>query len=65
LALKYSWLNAEFDENDANKDGVISQDEKSINAPNHRGVALLLIQNLCKERLALSLEARVVQKYDF
>jgi iron complex outermembrane receptor protein len=65
LALKYSWLNAEFDENDANKDGVISQDEKSINAPNHRGVAMLTFQNLCKERLALSLGARVVQKYDF
>lgn len=65
LALKYSWLNAEFDENDANKDGVITQDEKSINAPNHRGVAMITVQNLCKERLTLSLGARVVQKYDF
>ncbi|TVZ59723.1 iron complex outermembrane receptor protein [Flavobacteriaceae bacterium MAR_2010_105] len=65
LALKYSWLNAEFDQNDANKDGVITPDEKNINAPNHRGVAMLTIQNLCKERLELSFGARVVQKYDF
>ncbi|RIA09708.1 iron complex outermembrane receptor protein [Flavobacteriaceae bacterium MAR_2010_72] len=65
LALKYSWLNAEFDENDANNDGVISPSEKSINVPNHRGVAMLTIQNLCKDRLELSFGARVVQKYDF
>ena len=65
LALKYSWLDARFEENDANKDGVISPEEKSLNAPNHRGLALLTVQNLCKERLALSLGARVVQKYDF
>jgi iron complex outermembrane receptor protein len=65
LALKYSWLNAEFEENDANKDGVISEDEKSINAPNHRGVALLTVEDLFKERLNLSLGARIVQTYDF
>ncbi|MFC4722174.1 TonB-dependent receptor plug domain-containing protein [Geojedonia litorea] len=65
MALKYSWMNAEFDENDANRDGVISSDEKSINAPNHRAVALLTVQNLCKQRLALTFGSRVVQKYDF
>ncbi|MEO6346518.1 MAG: TonB-dependent receptor, partial [Aquaticitalea sp.] len=65
LELKYSWLNGEFEENDANKDGVITKDEKSINAPNHRGVALMTIENLCKDRIALSFGARVVKKYDF
>jgi len=65
LALKYSWLNAEFEENDANRDGIITQDEKSINAPNHRGVALLTVENLFKERVDISFGARVVQKYDF
>lgn len=65
LALKYSWLNAEFEENDANRDGIISPDEKSINAPNHRGVAILTIENLLKDRLALSFGTRIVQKYDF
>jgi outer membrane receptor for ferrienterochelin and colicins len=65
LELKYSWLDAKFEENDANRDGVISQDEKSINAPNHRGVALLTFENLFKGSFALSFGARVVQKYDF
>ena len=65
LALKYSWINAGFEENDANRDGEITQDEKSINAPNHRGVALLTVEDLFKERLALSFGTRMVQKYDF
>ncbi|PTX41482.1 iron complex outermembrane receptor protein [Christiangramia gaetbulicola] len=65
LALKYSWLNAEFEENDANKDGQISDNEKSLNAPNHRGVAQLTVEDLLKERLSLSLGARMVQEYDF
>lgn len=65
LDLKYSWINAEFDENDANRDGVITQDEKSLNASNHRGMALLTIDNLLKDRLALFLGTRIVQQYDF
>lgn len=65
LDLKYSWLNAKFDENDANKDGVISDEEKSINAPNHKGIAQITVKNLCKDRLTLSLGTRIVQKYDF
>lgn len=65
LELKYSWLNGNFEDNDANRDGVITQDEKSLNAPNHRGVALLTIDNLFQERLALNFGTRVVQKYDF
>lgn len=65
LDLKYSWLNAEFDENDANRDGQISRDEKSINAPNHRGVAILSVEDLLKDRLSLSFLTRIVQKYDF
>ena len=65
LELKYSWLNGKFEENDANRDGEITPDEKSINAPNHRGVALLTVDNLFKERFSLSFGTRVVQKYDF
>lgn len=65
LDLKYSWLNAEFEENDANRDGQITQDEKSINAPNHRGIAILKLEDLLKDRLALSLGTRIVQQYDF
>ncbi|WP_228850701.1 TonB-dependent receptor plug domain-containing protein [Aegicerativicinus sediminis] len=65
LALKYSWMNAEFEENDANGDGVISKEEKSLNAPNHRGSAQLNFENLIKERLDLSFGARIVEKYEF
>ncbi len=65
LALEYSWMNASFEDNDANRDGVITPDEKSINAPNHRGSARITVENLLKDRLALSLGARVVQQYDF
>lgn len=65
LSLKYSWIDAEFDENDANRDGIISKEEKSLNAPNHRGLALLRIENLLKDHLMLSMGARLVQKYDF
>lgn len=65
LAFKYSWIDAEFEENDANRDGIISEDEKSINAPNHRGIVMLTIQDLLKDRLALSLWGRFVQEYDF
>ena len=65
LALKYSWLNAEFEENDANRDGTITRDEKSINAPNHRLIGLLTVEDLLKDRLSLSLGVRIVEKYDF
>jgi len=65
LALKYSWLNAKYEENDANKDGIITEDEKSINAPNHRGMAQLTFENLFKERVVLSIGARIVEKYNF
>lgn len=65
LELKYSWLDGKFEENDANRDGTITQDEKSINAPNHRGIALLTIEDLFKDRLTLTFGSRHVQKYDF
>ncbi len=65
LEVKYSWLEAQFEDNDANKDGIISEDEKSINAPNHRGIVLLTFEDLLKNRVDLSFGARMVQKYDF
>ncbi len=65
LELKYSLLKAEFEENDANKDGIITLDEKSINAPNHRGIARVTFENLFKDRVTIAFGARVVQKYDF
>lgn len=65
LAFNYSYLNGEFEENDANNDGVISEDEKSLNAPKNRANIILSIKDLCKERLAFYLGARFVEKYDF
>lgn len=65
LELKYSWLNGKFEENDANRDGIITPNEKSLNAPTQRGVALLTFENLFKDRVALTLGSRFVQKYDF
>lgn len=65
LALQYSWMDADFEDNDANRDGVITPNEKSINAPNHRGSARITVDNLLKKRLALSLGTRIVQEYDF
>ncbi|THD66720.1 TonB-dependent receptor [Robertkochia marina] len=65
LAVKYSWIDGAFEENDANRDGVISPNEKSLNAPNHRGMAILTVEDLLKKRLNLSFGARIVEKYDF
>lgn len=65
LEMKYSWLDGTFEENDANRDGEITPDEKSINAPNHRGMAHLTAKNLFKNRVALTLGARIVQEYEF
>ena len=51
--------------NDANKDGYVSPEEKSLNAPKNRGVVILNIQNLYKERMFISLSARFVERYNF
>jgi outer membrane receptor for ferrienterochelin and colicins len=69
LAIKYSWFDSNITEdnikNDANKDGYISLEEKSLNAPRNRGVAMLSFQNLCKQKMFINLDARFVQQYDF
>jgi outer membrane receptor for ferrienterochelin and colicins len=67
FALKYSWFNSDITrgKNDANKNGVISPDEKSLNTPRNRAILQVDFQNLCRERLAFSLSARYVQRYEF
>ncbi|MBP6687238.1 MAG: TonB-dependent receptor [Lacibacter sp.] len=69
LAVKYSWFGSDITKdnvkNDANKDGFVSLEEKSLNAPQNRGVVILNIQNLAKERLFIMLSARFVEQYDF
>jgi outer membrane receptor for ferrienterochelin and colicins len=67
--LKYSWVGSNIEKgnisNDANKDGHISPEEKSLNAPKNRGALLFNFQNLVKERLFANITLRYVQEYDF
>ncbi|HEV8273179.1 MAG TPA: TonB-dependent receptor, partial [Chitinophagaceae bacterium] len=69
LSLKYSWFNSDITDddikNDANGDGYVSLEETSLNAPNHRGLINLSLQNLCKQRVFVNVSARMVQQYDF
>lgn len=69
LALKYSWFGSDITEdnikNDANRDGFVSAEEKSLNAPENRLAATLSFQNLCKKRMFINLSGRYVQEHDF
>jgi iron complex outermembrane receptor protein len=68
-ALKYSWFGSDITKddirNDANRDRYVSLEEKSLNTPKNRGMIILNLQNLCKERLFASISARWVPQYDF
>ncbi|HEX2846348.1 MAG TPA: TonB-dependent receptor [Chitinophagaceae bacterium] len=67
--VRYSWFGSTITKrdmkNDADRDQYISLEETSLNAPGNRGMVLLDFQNLCKEKLSVSLTTRYVQKYDF
>jgi len=69
LAIRYSWLGSDITStnlrNDANKDGYVTLEETSLNAPQHRGVAILNFQNLCKQKMFISFAARFTGQYDF
>lgn len=69
FALKYSWFNSDITKghigNDANKDGMVSANEKSLNTPKNRAAAIFTVQNLCKEKLYINFSVRYVQHYDF
>ena len=68
-AIKYSWFGSDITEdnlkNDANKDGYVSLEEKSLNAPKNRGMIILNFQNLCRDKLFASISARWVPQYEF
>ena len=69
LGINYSWFNSDITDddmkNDANGDSYVSLEETSLNAPNHRGLINLSLENLCKQRLFINVSARIVQQYDF
>jgi outer membrane receptor for ferrienterochelin and colicins len=68
LAIKYSWFDSDITEdkaeNDANRDGYVSLEERSLNAPNHRIAATLSFQNLFKSKAFFNVSARWVQEFD-
>ena len=69
FAAKYSWFGSDITKdnikNDANKDGYVSNEEKSLNAPMNRLAASLSFQDLANKKLFINLSARIVQRYDF
>ncbi len=69
FALKYSWFGSDISKenikNDANKDGFVSPEEKSLNAPKNRGVFIVGLQNLSRKKIYLTIAARYVGEYDF
>lgn len=69
FAAKYSWFGSDITKdnikNDANRDGFVSVEEKSLNAPVNRLATTLSFQNLAKNRMFINLSARIVESYDF
>ena len=69
IGLKYSWFGSDITEhnpkNDANRDGYISLEETSLNAPQNRALVIVNVQNLLNQKLFLGLTARWVEQYDF
>lgn len=68
LALKYSWFGSDITadniKNDANRDGYVAADERSLNAPKNRLAATLSFQDLMKGKMFVNLSGRWVQEYD-
>jgi outer membrane receptor for ferrienterochelin and colicins len=69
ITLNYSWFGSDINnnslKNDANKDGYVSAEEKSINAPANCITGILSGQNLVRGRVFINLYTRFVEKYDF
>ena len=68
LAVKYSNFGSDITDdnikNDANKDGYVSLEERSLNAPKNRLATTLSFQNLCKGKLFLNFSMRWVEQFD-
>lgn len=69
LSVKYSWFGSDITkdnvQNDANKDGFVSLEEKSLNAPQNRVIAMLSFARVFHERLHFNLATRYLDEYDF
>lgn len=68
-ALKYSWFGSDIEKdnlkNDANRDGYVSLEEKSLNAPRNRIATSLNFSNLAKGKMFANLSVRWVEQFDF
>jgi outer membrane receptor for ferrienterochelin and colicins len=69
LALKYSYFGSDITQdnikNDANRDGFVSAEERSLNAPQNRVAGTLSFSNLAKGKMFLNLSGRWVEQFDF
>ena len=69
LTAQYSWFGSDITDsnlrNDANRDKVVSLEERSLNAPKNKGMIGLNFQNLVKQKMFINISTRLVQQYDF
>lgn len=69
LTARHSWIGSDITkgnhDNDANGDGYVAADERTLNAATHRAVVILGLQNLYKGRLFATFSARYTSAYDF
>ena len=69
LTVRYSWIGSDITkgniDNDANNDGYVGADERSLNAASNRALVILSLKNLCKQKMFINLSARYVAQYDF
>ncbi len=67
-AFKYSWFGSDITKdnikNDANRDGYVSLEERSLNAPANRFSTTLSFQNMAKGKMFLNISMRWVESYD-
>lgn len=67
-AFKYSWFGSDITKdnikNDANRDGYVSLEERSLNAPANRFSSTLSFQNMAKGKMFLNISMRWVESYD-
>jgi iron complex outermembrane receptor protein len=67
--VRYSWFGSDIKKenpkNDANKDGFVSAEEKSLNTPQNRAIAIINLQNLFKSKLFVNFSIRYVEQYEF
>ena len=69
LVLKYSWFGSDITDedmkNDANDNGYLSLEETSLNAPKHKGIIGINLQDLFRKKMLINISTRFVQQYDF